>query len=42
MAMTWAVAALLTTGETAIQDGAAVAVSYPAFWSDLARLTGGL
>lgn len=41
MAMTWAVAALVATGETAIHDGAAVAVSYPAFWSDLVQLTGG-
>lgn len=40
LAMTLAVAGLLADGETTIEDAGAVDVSYPAFWHDLARLTG--
>ena len=35
MTMTLAVAGLLAEGETTVQDGDAVGVSYPAFWRDL-------
>jgi len=35
MTMALAVAGLLAEGETTVQDGDAVGVSYPAFWSDL-------
>jgi 3-phosphoshikimate 1-carboxyvinyltransferase len=40
LAMTLAVAGLLADGETLIEDAGAVDVSYPAFWHDLARLSG--
>ncbi|MSQ41977.1 MAG: 3-phosphoshikimate 1-carboxyvinyltransferase [Dehalococcoidia bacterium] len=40
LAMLGAVAALLAEGETAIDDSGAVAVSYPDFWRELARLGG--
>lgn len=40
LAMTLAVAGLLADGETMIDDAGVVDVSYPAFWHDLARLTG--
>ena len=39
LAMTLGVAALIARGETVIQDAEVVAVSYPAFWQDLERLT---
>lgn len=38
MTMTLAVAGLLADGETTIQDGDAVGVSYPAFWHDLQQI----
>jgi 3-phosphoshikimate 1-carboxyvinyltransferase len=38
MAMALAVAGLLAEGETVIQDGDAVGVSYPAFWRDLQQI----
>lgn len=38
LAMTWAVAGLLAEGETVVEDFEAVAVSYPGFADDLARL----
>ncbi|MCP4570887.1 MAG: 3-phosphoshikimate 1-carboxyvinyltransferase [bacterium] len=37
LAMAMAVAALVVTGETALDDGECVAVSYPGFFEDLAR-----
>lgn len=40
LAMTLAVAGLLADGETVVEDAAAVDVSYPAFWRDLAHLSG--
>ena len=39
LAMTLGVAALIARGETVIHDAEVVAVSYPAFWQDLERLT---
>jgi 3-phosphoshikimate 1-carboxyvinyltransferase len=39
VAMLGAVAGLLTEGETTVTGSDAVAVSYPAFWSDLARVS---
>ena len=39
LAMILGVAALIARGETVIHDAEAVAVSYPAFWQDLERLT---
>ncbi len=41
LAMALAVAALAAVGETVINGAEAAAVSHPAFWGDLARLTGG-
>jgi 3-phosphoshikimate 1-carboxyvinyltransferase len=38
--MALAVAALLAGGETTIEDGDSVAISYPDFWRDLARIAG--
>jgi 3-phosphoshikimate 1-carboxyvinyltransferase len=38
MTMALAVAGLLADGETTVQDGDAVGVSYPAFWRDLQDL----
>ena len=38
LAMLGAVAGLLADGETTVAGAAAVAVSYPGFWSDLARV----
>ena len=38
LAMLAAVGGLLAGGETVIDGAAAVAVSYPAFWAELARL----
>ncbi|MDP3767028.1 MAG: 3-phosphoshikimate 1-carboxyvinyltransferase, partial [Dehalococcoidia bacterium] len=39
LTMALAVAGLLADGETAVEDGDAVAVSYPGFWHDLERVT---
>ncbi len=39
LAMTLGIAALIARGETVIQDAEVVAVSYPAFWQELERLT---
>lgn len=39
LAMTLGVAALIARGETVIHDAEVAAVSYPAFWQDLERLT---
>jgi len=39
VAMLGAVAGLLTEGETTVTGADAVAVSYPAFWSDLGRIS---
>jgi 5-enolpyruvylshikimate-3-phosphate synthase len=36
--MLGAIAGLLAAGETTVTGADAVAVSYPAFWSDLGRL----
>jgi 3-phosphoshikimate 1-carboxyvinyltransferase len=41
LAMALAVAGLLADGETMVEDGEAVAVSYPGFWRDLDRLGAG-
>lgn len=41
LAMALAVAALAAVGETVIDGAEAAAVSHPAFWDDLSRLTGG-
>jgi 3-phosphoshikimate 1-carboxyvinyltransferase len=38
LAMAWAVAALVATGETTVADPDATAVSYPGFWETLAAL----
>jgi 3-phosphoshikimate 1-carboxyvinyltransferase len=38
MTMALAVAGLLAEGETVVEDGNAVGVSYPAFWHDLASI----
>ncbi|MCK9487290.1 MAG: 3-phosphoshikimate 1-carboxyvinyltransferase [Dehalococcoidia bacterium] len=38
LAMLGAVAGLIATGETTVEGAGDVAVSYPAFWSDLGRL----
>lgn len=40
LAMTVAIAGLLAGGDTVVEDAACVAVSYPAFWQDLAMLSG--
>jgi 3-phosphoshikimate 1-carboxyvinyltransferase len=40
LAMAAAVAALFATGESELDDGDVVAVSYPQFWQDLAAITG--
>jgi len=40
LAMTLGIAALIAQGETVIDDAEVVAMSYPAFWQDLERLTG--
>ncbi len=40
LTMALAIAGLLAEGETAIQDGDSVAISYPGFWQDLERVTG--
>lgn len=40
LAMTLAVAGLLADGETVVEEAGAVEVSYPAFWQDLAHLSG--
>ncbi len=40
MTMTLAVAGLLAEGQTTVQDGDAVGVSYPAFWRDLESIAG--
>ncbi|HOX25775.1 MAG TPA: 3-phosphoshikimate 1-carboxyvinyltransferase [Candidatus Krumholzibacteria bacterium] len=40
LAMALAVAGLVATGETVITGAEAAAVSYPAFWEDLAQLAG--
>jgi len=37
--MTLGVAALIARGETVIHDAEVAAMSYPAFWQDLERLT---
>jgi len=39
LAMTLGIAALVSQGETVIQDAEAVAVSYPNFWQDMEKLT---
>jgi len=39
LAMTLGIAALIARGETVIQDAEVVAVSYPAFWQEMERLT---
>jgi len=39
LAMTLGVAALIARGETVIHDAEVAAMSYPAFWQDLERLT---
>jgi 3-phosphoshikimate 1-carboxyvinyltransferase len=39
LAMTLGIAALIARGETVIHDAEVVAVSYPAFWQELERLT---
>ncbi|MDY6892166.1 MAG: 3-phosphoshikimate 1-carboxyvinyltransferase, partial [Chloroflexota bacterium] len=41
LAMMLGVAALIAEGETVIDNAEAVDVSYPTFWSDLDRLSGG-
>ena len=41
LTMALAVAGLLTEGETIIEDGESVAVSYPGFWTDIAAVTEG-
>jgi len=40
LAMTLGIAALIAQGETVIHDAEVVAMSYPAFWQDLERLSG--
>ena len=40
LTMALAVAGLLADGETTVEDGEAVAVSYPAFWRDLQQVGG--
>jgi 3-phosphoshikimate 1-carboxyvinyltransferase len=40
LAMAAAVAALFAAGESEVDDGDVVAVSYPRFWRDLAAITG--
>ncbi len=40
LTMALAVAGLLAQGETAVEDGGSVAVSYPGFWDDLQRIGG--
>jgi 3-phosphoshikimate 1-carboxyvinyltransferase len=40
LAMALAVAGLLADGETTVEDGEAVAISYPGFWRDLEQLGG--
>jgi len=39
LAMTLAIAALIAQGETVIHDAEVAAMSYPAFWRDLERLS---
>jgi 3-phosphoshikimate 1-carboxyvinyltransferase len=41
LTMALAVAGLLAEGETIIEDGESVAVSYPGFWTDIAAVTEG-
>ena len=41
VAMSLAVAALIATGDTTIEQSEAAAVSYPSFWDELARLQRG-
>ena len=41
IAMAFAVAGLVAEGETVIQGAGWVSTSYPAFWSELSRVTGG-
>lgn len=41
VAMSLAVAGLLAEGETVIEGSECVDISYPGFWADLARLSGG-
>jgi 3-phosphoshikimate 1-carboxyvinyltransferase len=38
MAMTWAIAGLVASGETTLRGAGAVDVSYPEFWGVLARI----
>jgi len=38
LAMTWAIAGLVASGETMLHGAGAVDVSYPEFWSVLARV----
>jgi len=40
LAMTIGIAALLAAGESTLHGARCAAVSYPAFWEDLERLTG--
>lgn len=40
LAMTLGIAALIAQGQTVIHDAEVVAMSYPAFWQDLERLSG--
>ncbi|OGO53230.1 MAG: 3-phosphoshikimate 1-carboxyvinyltransferase [Chloroflexi bacterium RBG_16_68_14] len=40
LTMALAVAGLLAEGETTVEDGDAVAISYPGFWQDLERVGG--
>jgi 3-phosphoshikimate 1-carboxyvinyltransferase len=38
LAMAWAIASLVASGETTIADHESAAVSYPGFWETLAQL----
>ena len=41
LAMAWAIAALIASGETTIRGAEAVDVSYPGFWETLERVVSG-
>ncbi|HEY7269038.1 MAG TPA: 3-phosphoshikimate 1-carboxyvinyltransferase [Dehalococcoidia bacterium] len=40
LAMSWAVAGLVASGETSVLDAGSVEISYPSFWRDVAALSG--
>jgi 3-phosphoshikimate 1-carboxyvinyltransferase len=40
LAMAWAVAGLIASGETLVMDSDSVDISYPTFWQDISALSG--